>query len=390
MDLPLADIRVIDLTIARAGPTCVRQLADWGADVIRVEPPGEGDALGGSRHGSDFQQLHRNKRSLTLNLKSPAGRDALMRLAEGADVLIENMRPPVKERLGFGFEAVHARNPRLVYGSISGFGQDGPYGDRGGVDQIAQGMGGLMSVTGLPGSEPTRAGIPVSDLAAGLYLAIGVLVALHERERTGTGRWVQTSLLESMIALMDFQAARWTIDHEVPVQEGNHHPMLVPMGCFPTADGYVTVGAAAGRLLHAFCAVIGLPGLPDDPRFDSARKRSANRAELNELVAARLRTQGTAHWVEALARAGVPCGPVYRMDEVFADPQVRHLEMTKPVSHPARGPLEIVRSPVRMTGTRAGTARTPAPDPGDHTDEVLASLGYSPEEVAELRASDVI
>jgi len=391
MDLPLADIRVIDLTIARAGPTCVRQLADWGADVIRVEPPGAGDPLGGDRHGSDFQQLHRNKRALSLNLKSPAGLDVLLRLVDTADVLVENMRPPVKDRLGFGFEAVHERNPRLVYGSISGFGQDGPYGDRGGVDQIAQGMGGMMSVTGLPGPHvvPTRAGIPVADLAAGLYLAIGVLVALHDRDRTGTGRWVQTSLLESMIAMMDFQAARWTIDGKVPGPEGNHHPTLVPMGCFATADGYVNVGAAGGRLLRAFAEVIALPELPDDPRFDTPARRLANRAELNDLVAGRLRARETAYWVAALNEAGVPCGPVYTMDEVFADPQVRHLEMTQPVEHPVRGPLDLVRNAVRMTGP-ANTVRTPSPDPGDHTAEVLASLGYSAAEIAELRAGSVI
>ena len=389
MDLPLSDIRVIDLTVARAGPTCVRQLADWGADVIRVEPPGTRDSLGGDRHGSDFQQLHRNKRSLSLNLKSPAGRDVLLRLVDTADVLVENMRPPVKERLGFGYEAVHARNPRLVYGSISGFGQDGPYGDRGGVDQIAQGMGGLMSVTGLPGTGPVRAGIPVSDLAAGLYLAVGVLVALHDRDRTGTGRWVQTSLLESMIAMMDFQAARWTIDRDVPGQAGNHHPTNVPMGCFATADGYVNIGAAGGRLLDAFAAVIGLPGLPDDPRFASYEKRSANRDDLNALVAGRLRTQSTSYWVEALNVAGVPCGPVYRMDEVFADPQVRHLAMTQNVRHPVLGPLTLVRNAVRMTG-EPGTVRTPSPDPGDHTAEVLTGLGYSPVEIAELRANAAI
>ena len=233
--LPLGDIRVIDLTIARAGPTCVRQLADWGADVIRVEPPPSHDAADDTRHGCDFQNLHRNKRSLTLDLKTPDGQDVLMRLVDSADVLIENMRPPVKDRLGFGFGEVHARNPRLVYGSISGFGQDGPYAARGGVDQIAQGMGGLMSVTGLPGAGPVRAGIPVSDLAAGLYLAIGVLIALHDRERTGTGRWVQTSLLESMIAMMDFQAARWTIDQEVPPQAGQPPPDERP-------DGLLRVG----------------------------------------------------------------------------------------------------------------------------------------------------
>ncbi|HEX6450914.1 MAG TPA: CaiB/BaiF CoA-transferase family protein [Trebonia sp.] len=395
MELPLADIRVIDLTVARAGPTCVRQLADWGADVIRIEPPGPADgtvqreSFTSNRHGSDFQHLHRNKRSLTLDLKTPAGREVLLRLAESADVLIENMRPPVKHRLGFDYETIHARNPRLVYGSISGFGQDGPYGDRGGVDQIAQGMGGLMSVTGLPGTEPTRAGIPVSDLAAGLYLAIGVLVALHDRERTGTGRWVRTSLLEAMIAMMDFQAARWTIDQEIPRQAGNHHPTNIPMGCFATSDGHVNIGAAGGRLLRAMCTVIGLPGLPDDPRFDSAEKRSANRAELNSLIAGRLLTRPTSEWVKALNDAGVPCGPVYRMDEVFADPQVAHLSMTQTVEHPALGTLAIVRNAVRMTDAQ-DTVRTPSPDLGGHTHEVLKGLGYSPAEIDALRAQAVI
>jgi crotonobetainyl-CoA:carnitine CoA-transferase CaiB-like acyl-CoA transferase len=389
--LPLGDIRVIDLSIARAGPTCVRQLADWGADVIRVEPPPDpADAgLTGTRHGCDFQHLHRNKRSLSLNLKAPGGSDVLMRLVDSADVLIENMRPPVKDRLGFDYDTVHARNPRLVYGSISGFGQDGPYAGRGGVDQIAQGMGGLMSVTGLPGAGPVRAGIPVADLAAGLYLAVGVLVALHDRDRTGTGRWVQTSLLESMIAMMDFQAARWTIDGEIPPQAGNHHPMGVPMGCFASADGYVNVGGAGGRLLDGLCAVIGLPGIPADPRFDSPAKRSANRAELNALIAERLRTRTTAEWVEALNEAGVPCGPVYRMDEVFADPQVEHLAMTEPVQHPALGRLEILRNAVRMTGAPA-TVRVASPDAGAHTDEVLAELGYPRAGIDRLRADGAI
>jgi crotonobetainyl-CoA:carnitine CoA-transferase CaiB-like acyl-CoA transferase len=389
MDLPLGDIRVIDLTVARAGPTCVRQLADWGADVIRVERPDAAETFGGGRHGSDFQHLHRNKRSLTLDLRSPAGREVLLRLADTADVLVENMRPPVKRRLGFDYDTLHARNPRLVYGSISGFGQDGPYGERGGVDQIAQGMGGLMSVTGLPGTGPVRAGIPVSDLAAGLYLAIGVLVALHDRERTGTGRWVRTSLLEAMISMMDFQAARWTVDREVPGQAGNDHPTIVPMGCFPTADGHVNIGAASGHLLRAFAAAIGLPALPDDDRFDSPEKRSANRAELNAIITERTLTRPTADWVAALNAAGVPCGPVYRLDEVFSDPQVEHLEMTGTVRHPAIGPLAIVRNAVQMTGG-PDTVRSPSPDPGEHADEVLAELGYSPAQITELRAQAVI
>ncbi len=398
MHLPLDDVRVIDLTVARAGPTCVRQLADWGADVIRVEPPpgpagpagpAAAGVAGDSRHGCDFQQLHRNKRSLSLNLKAPGARDVLLHLVDTADVLIENMRPGVKSRLGFDFDTVHARNPRLVYGSISGFGQDGPYAGRGGVDQIAQGMGGLMSVTGLPGTRPTRVGIPVSDLAAGLYLAVGILVALHDRSRTGAGRWVQTSLLESMIAMMDFQAARWTIDHEVPEQAGNHHPTIVPMGCFASADGYVNIAGPSGRLLRRLCEIVGLPGIPRDPRFSSAARRSANRAELNALIAARLRTRTTAAWVEAFNQAGVPCGPVYRMDEVFADPQVQHLAMTEPAEHPALGRLDILRNAVRMTDTPA-TVRTPSPDVGAHTDQVLAELGYAPADVDRLRAQGVI
>ena len=312
-----------------------------------------------------------------------------MRLVDVSDVLIENMRPPVKYRLGFDFETVHARNPRLVYGSISGFGQDGPYASRGGVDQIAQGMGGLMSVTGLSGSEPTRAGIPVADLSAGLYLSIGVLVALHDRERTGSGRWVQTSLLESMIAMMDFQAARWTIDQDVPTSAGNHHPLSVPMGCFPTADGYVNIGGADGRLLRSLCEVAGLPWLPADPRFDSSARRSQNRAELNALLSERLATRPTAAWVEAFNQAGVPCGPVYKMDEVFADPQVRHLAMTEPVEHPALGRLAIVRNAVQMTETPP-TVRAPSPDLGDHTSDVLGELGYTPAEIARLRVDGMI
>jgi crotonobetainyl-CoA:carnitine CoA-transferase CaiB-like acyl-CoA transferase len=250
-------------------------------------------------------------------------------------------------------------------------------------------MGGLMSVTGLAGTEPTRAGIPVSDLAAGLYLAIGVLVALHDRDRTGTGCWVQTSLLESMIAMMDFQAARWTVDQEIPAPAGNHHPTSVPMGCFASADGYVNVAGAGGRLLDSLCEAIGLPGVPRDPRFDSAAKRSANRTELNALIAGRLRTRTTAEWVEALNQAGVPCGPVYRMDEVFADPQVEHLAMTAPVDHPVLGRLDILRNAVRMSGT-PGTVRSASPDAGAHTREVLTQLGYPPAEIDQLRAQGAI
>jgi formyl-CoA transferase len=386
--LPLGDLRVLDLTVARAGPTCVRQLADWGADVIRVEPPPAQDGVLGRHHGSDTQNLHRNKRSLALDLKVPEAREVLHRLIDTSDVLVENMRPEVKHRLGFDYDTVHARNPRLVYGSISGFGQDGPYADRGGVDQIAQGMGGLMSVTG-SADQPTRAGTPVSDLSAGLYLTVGILVALHDRQRTGVGRWVQTSLLESMVAMMDFQATRWTIDGEVPASEGNHHPTLVPMGCFATADGHVNVAGPSGRLLQRFCEVIGLPDLPADPRFGTVADRSVNRAALNELVGERLRQRTTDEWVTLLNDAGVPCGPVYRMDEVFADPQVVHLGLTAPVVHEKLGRLDLVRNAVRISGT-AHTVRTATPDPGAHTGAILAELGFSAGQVDLLRTSGAI
>jgi crotonobetainyl-CoA:carnitine CoA-transferase CaiB-like acyl-CoA transferase len=313
----------------------------------------------------------------------------LGRLIDRSDVLVENMRPEVKARLGFDWPTVHARNPRLVLGSISGFGQDGPYAGRGGVDQIAQGMGGLMSVTGLPGTEPTRVGIPVSDLAAGLHLAIGILVALHDRARTGEGRWVRTSLLESMIAMMDFQAARWTVEGTVPGQEGNHHPVYLPMGCFRSADGWVNIAGPWGRLLRSFCAVIERPDLPSDPRFDTPAKRAANRDELNAVVAERLATRTTAEWIEALSAAGVPCGPVYAMDEVFADPQVDHLGMAATVEHPTLGPLDILRNAVTMAGG-SPTVRTPAPGAGEHTDEVLAETGLTATEIDDLRRRHII
>jgi crotonobetainyl-CoA:carnitine CoA-transferase CaiB-like acyl-CoA transferase len=382
MALPLDDIRVIDLTVARAGPTCVRQLADWGADVVRVDaPPGDGAGASGPRRGSDEQNGHRNKRSIALDLKSPAGHDVLMRLVDTADVVVENMRPGVKHRLGFDWDTIHARNPRVVMGSISGFGQDGPYAERGGVDQIVQGMSGLMSVTGLPGQGPVRAGIPISDLSAGMQLAIGILVALHGRERTGEGCWVQTSLLESMVSTMDFQAARWTIDGEVPGQEGNHHPTMMPMGCFETADGHVNVAGPSGRLWTRFCDAIGRPDLPTDERFDSAAKRHEHRSELNGIIADRLRTRTAVEWVDAFAGAGVPAGPVYTLDQTFADAQVTHLEMTAPVQHPVLGRLDLVRHPVTMTGTdhADATVRTHSPDPGEHTSEILAELGLPPD-----------
>jgi crotonobetainyl-CoA:carnitine CoA-transferase CaiB-like acyl-CoA transferase len=376
---PLADIRVLDLTVARAGPTCVRQLADWGAEVIRVEPPpGTGlEGSAGGRNSSDFQNLHRNKRSIVLDLKSDEGHRLLVEAARQSDVLIENMRPPVKHRLGVAYEDLQPVNPRLIYGSISGFGQDGPYAERGSVDQITQGLGGLMSVTGQPGQGPTRVGVPISDLAAGLYLAVGVLVALHERERTGLGQWVHTSLLEAQIGMLDFQATRWTIDGTVAPQEGNHHPTMVPMGCFAASDGFVNLAAPYGRLWRQFCEATGLEELHDDPRFDSATSRFEHRAELNELIGERIRTRTVAEWVELLNSASVPAGPVNDIAQTFADPQVQHLGMTRTVEHPELGSLDLIRNPVTLTSHPQPPFQA-TPGLGEHTEEVLRQLGLTP------------
>ena len=314
--LPLSGVRVLDLTHARSGPTCVRHLADWGADVVRIEAPPSGEERGevvGKRDGYDQQNLNRNKRAITLNLKDERALAVFMRLAAEADVIVENLRPGVKHRLGIDYESVRTRNPRIVYGSISGFGQEGPYADRPGLDQVVQGMGGLMSVTGVPGGDPMRAGIPVSDLCAGAYLALGIMIALFDRSRTGEGRWVTTSLLESMIAMLDFQAARWLMRSEVAGQEGNFHPTGTPTGAYPTRDGHVNLSAAGHRLWSRFCEALGAPELIDDPRFSGYEARAHNRDELNALVATYTRHKTTAEWVDILNRAGVPAGPIYRI-----------------------------------------------------------------------------
>ncbi|OGL19049.1 MAG: formyl-CoA transferase [Candidatus Rokubacteria bacterium RIFCSPLOWO2_12_FULL_71_22] len=381
--LPLAHIRVVDLTRARSGPTAVRQLADMGAQVVRVEAreemEGDSTAL-----GFDFLNLHRNKRALTLDLKHPRGLEVLRRLAAKADVLVENFRPDVKHRLGLDYEALCALNPRLVYGSISGFGQTGPYAERPGYDQIAQGMGGLMSITGLPGQGPVRVGIPVADLTAGLYLAQGILVALLERERSGRGQWVHTSLLQAMVTMLDFQAARWLIDGEIPPQAGNDHPTGIPTGVFTTADGHINVAASGQTMYKRLCTAIGAPELVDDPRFRTLADRSKNRAAMNAALNRAFVGKTSAEWIEVLNWAGVPSGPILNVREVFEDPQVRHLGLAQPVRHATRGEIQVQGLPAALSRT-PGAIRTPAPGHGEHTDAILGELGYTAEEIAELR-----
>ncbi len=386
--LPLSDVTVIDLTIARAGPTAVRQLADWGANVVRVESP-EGGFEAGGRSSPDYLNLHRNKRSLIIDLKHPDGRAALHRLVQSADVLVENMRSAVKYKLGFDFESLSKVNPRIILGSISGFGQDGPYGQRGGVDQIAQGLGGMMSVTGLPEQGPVRAGVAISDITAGLQLAIGILTALHERQRTGKGRWVHTSLLESMIGMLDFQAARWTVAGDNPPQEGNDHPTLGPMGMYKTRDGYINLAASGGRLWEAFCHELGVDSWLDDPRFSTVSSRRTNKAELNQLIEARLHDDTSENWVIRLNAVGVPCGPVNTVAEVFDDPQVKYLEMAKPVEHPISGHIEILKNATNIEGV-SSDIRMPSPLKGEHSRELLSEFGFTQDEIDRLAQSEAI
>jgi crotonobetainyl-CoA:carnitine CoA-transferase CaiB-like acyl-CoA transferase len=386
--LPLSRFTVIDLTRARSGPTAVRQLADWGADVLKIESPGDNADIG-SRDGSDFQNLHRNKRSLTLNLKDPDGIAILKRLTERADVIVENYRPDVKHRLGIDYETLRAINPRLIYASISGFGQEGPYRERPGFDQIAQGMGGLMSITGLPGQGPVRAGIAIADLTAGVFCAMGILIALLERGDSGEGQWVQSSLLAAQIAMLDFQAARWLISGEVPEQAGNNHPTSIPTGVFATADGHINIAASGGEIFARLCKALGAEALMTDPAFSTGKARLRNRDQLNHAIEAITRTRSSSEWIERLNRAGVPSGPINRIDQVFADPQVRQMGITRSVESSRRGCQELVGQAVELSRT-PWSLRMPTPEKGEHTDAVLSALGYDASAIASLRARRVI
>ena len=388
--LPLSRFKVLDLTRVRAGPTAVRQLADWGAEVIKIEaPPGPGEGLGGPRHGPDFQNLHRNKRSLTLDLKAPEGIEIFRKLVREADVVVENYRPDVKTRLGIDYEALRAINPRLVYASISGFGQSGPYRDRPGFDQIAQGMGGLMSITGLPGQGPVRVGIPVADLSAGIFCAMGILVALLEREVSGQGQWVESSLLAAQIAMLDFQAARWLIAREVPEQAGNDHPTSIPTGVFRTRDGHINIASAGDEIFRRLCRALDAPGLADDPDYRTGKLRSDNRKALNAAIEAITETRDSAEWIERFNKAGVPAGPIYTMDQMFADPQVKHLGIAQPVDHPMLGRLELVGQAVTLSRTPSRLQRA-SPEPGEHSEQILRELGYSDGDIAGLRERRIV
>lgn len=392
--LPLQQYTVLDLTIARAGPTAVRLLADWGANVIRIEPPADGKKGGdvtGGRRSPDSQNLHRNKRGIAIDLKSKAGLDLFMTMVKKADIVVENFRKDVKHRLGVDYASVKAVNPAIVYASISGFGQDGPYSERPGVDQVVQGMSGLMSVTGEPGQGPMRVGIAISDTSAGMFLGQGILLALLHREHTGEGQWVHTSLLESMLCKLDFQGARYTMNGEVPGQEGNNHPTNSPMGVFDTLDGKVNLAASTNKMFSALCHSLDLKSLLDDERFSSPRARMQNRHDLWMLINEVTRTLPTTELVGIMNAAGCPCGPIYDIKEAFEDDQAKHLRMMKPVQHKDLGEFKLVRSPINLSGVEQGEQfNRPGPDLGEHSREILAEMGYDEQAIEGLFASGAV
>ena len=387
--LPLSQYTVLDLTIARAGPTAVRLLADWGANVIKIEPPpardGAGGSVTGTRHGPDDQNLHRNKRGVCIDLKHADGAALFRTLVAKADVVVENFRADVKTRLGIDYAQLKTINPRIILASISGFGQDGPYGDRPGVDQIVQGMSGLMSITGEPGGPPMRVGIAISDTTAGMFLGQGILLALLHRERTGEGQWVHTSLLEGMLSKLDFQGARYTMNGDVPGKQGNYHPVQVPMGTYESKDGLVNLAASTGKMWVNFCEALGATELANDPAYADGRGRARHRERLNAAVGDVTRRFTTAELVERLNKVGVPCGPIYTIGEAFEDAQVRHLEMTRAAPHRKLGDINLVRSPINLSGFPAAEPFHHAgPDPGEHTTEVLREFGIAQDAIERL------
>jgi crotonobetainyl-CoA:carnitine CoA-transferase CaiB-like acyl-CoA transferase len=370
-------------------------LGDLGADVIKIEKPGVGED--GRSAGPPFFEgisafflsANRNKRSITLDIKRPEGQEVFRRLADTADVVIENFRPGVMDALGIGYGAIRERNPRIIYCSISGFGRDGPFADRPGLDQIIQGVSGFMSVTGFEGGDPVRAGIPIADLLTGLYGAYGVLAALRARDHTGCGQMVNTSLLEAMVGTMGFQAVRYLNGGGVPPPAGNHHPINAPYGVFKAKDGYLTIGATGAKRWRQFCHLLGTEEWLDDPRFQTNGDRFANRFVLQELINEKLQARTVDEWEQFLNEAGIPAGPVYTMDSALNHPQTRHREMVVERPHPVLGTVSLLGLPVKFSETPAGVDRIP-PELGEHTDEILDEIGLDAEQMRHLREQGIL
>ena len=380
----LSDICVLDLSRVRSGPTCVRQLCDWGARIIKIEPPEDTSEMGGPRNGPDFQNLHRGKESLTLNLKSIEGIKIFQQLVRNADIVIENFRPQVKYKLGLDYDTLCDINPAIILASISGFGQDGPYRDRPGFDQIAQGMSGLMSITGEHGAGPMRVGIPLADLSAGLFAAQGILLALYERMSSGKGQWVQTSLLQSQIFMLDFQAARYAMNGEIPEQAGNNHPTSIPTGVFKTKDGFINIAASGEAIWQKLAIALGHAEWISEPEFSTAQARSQNRSKLGDKIDECTKTKTTSDWIAILNDDGVPCGPIYSIDEMFADPQIRHLQISQSVINSQSTEIPVLTQPLSLSRTPS-TLDKAAPLIGEHTDKILNELGYEQSEINHLR-----
>lgn len=391
-ELPLAGVKVLDLTRVRAGPTAARQLVDWGADVIKIEAPeiiDRGTDMGGPRDGSDFQNLNVGKRSLTLDLKSPKGLSIFYQLVRTADIVIENFRPDVKDRLSIDYTTLAKINPRIIYASISGYGQDGPYYKRPGFDQIIQGMSGLMSITGHPNTVPVRVGIAVADSVTGQMCSQGILLALLERARSGVGQWVQVSLLETMINLLDFQAVRWLNEGEIPDQTGNDHGTRMPTSVYRTMDGYITICAAADNMWQKLCECIGRPDFLINPAFRNQEARSLNRRSLNIEIECQLTAKPSEYWIEKLNSVGVACGEVNSIDKMFEDPQVRHINPIRLVEHQRLGSIKVLAQPIHLSRS-PDKIKTAAPDRGANTNEILMELNMSQDEIRELKDELVI
>jgi crotonobetainyl-CoA:carnitine CoA-transferase CaiB-like acyl-CoA transferase len=391
---PLDDLVVVDLTRALAGPYCTMMLADLGARVVKVETPKGGDDTRGwgppfyNGESAYFLSINRNKQSLALNLKDRRGRDLLLRLARRADVLVENFRPGTMDRLGLGYATVREIAPRIVYCSISGFGQTGPYRARAAYDLIVQGMGGIMGITGEPDGAPMRVGVAIADICAGMFAAYGILAALRVRERTGTGQWVDAALLDGQVAWMTYMAANYFATGENPPRVGSAHLNLVPYQPFPTRDGFVNVAVGSEGLWHKFCEALETP-IATDPRFATNADRVRNREVLLEVLMPVFARRTTAAWVERLLRAGVPAGPIYRMNEVMDDAQVRHREMVVEVEHPRAGRVRVNGVPVKFSETPGGVV-APPPVLGEHSEAVLRELGCDAAELSALRRDGVI